>query len=75
MTNKIHYFVVAGYIDASGHIRLGDDPAVADAVLDGTIYDETTGEWSICHTDTEVSDDQRILSSLRQRLTDDEVPA
>ena len=69
MTAKIHYFVVAGYIDATGNVRLGDDPGVAAAVLDGTIYDETTNDWSTPHTDTEVSDDERILAVLRQRLT------
>lgn len=68
MSNKVHYFVVAGYIDPDGNVRLGDDPAVADAVLDGTLYDETTGEWGVCREAGDVTDDDTILAALRQRL-------
>lgn len=68
---KEHYFVVAGYIDASGKIRLGDDPDVAAAVLDGTVYDDETNEWSLVNSDTE-TDDNAILSELRARLADKE---
>ena len=73
--NRVHYFVVAGYIDDSGQVRLGDDPEVADAVLDGTVYDETANEWSVCQTDNDVSNDERILSALRRRLATTEVTA
>lgn len=68
MSNKVHYFVVAGYIDPDGNVRLEDDTAVADAVLDGTLYDETTGEWGVCRETGDVTDDDTILAALRQRL-------
>ena len=68
---KEHYFVVAGYIDDSGNIRLGDDPAVAEAVLDGSVYDDETGEWSLVGETTE-TDDKAILDELRARLADKE---
>ena len=74
MSNKVHYFVVAGYIDPDGNIRFGDDPALADAVLDGTLYDETTGKWGVCLEAGDVTDDDTILAALRQRLNV-EVPA
>lgn len=72
---RVHYFVVAGYIDDSGQVQLRDDHEVADAVLDGTLYDETANEWSVCQTDNDVWDDARILSALRRRLTATEVTA
>lgn len=67
-SNRIHYFVVAGYVDHEGIIRLGDDPSVADAVLDGTLYDEESNEWLTCATDDEVQRDEIILGELRKRL-------
>ena len=75
MSTKIHYFVVAGYIDPDGNVRLGDDPAVADAVLDGTLYDETTGEWLVCRDEDDVATDDEIISVLRQRLANEEMTA
>jgi hypothetical protein len=68
---KTHYFVVAGYIDNAGDIRLGDDPEVAATVFDGTVYDDTTNDWSVVTKITD-TDDNVILDELRARLADKE---
>ena len=64
----IHYFVVAGYIDAGGRVRLGDDPDVADSVLDGTIWDENALEWRVAVSSEDKTHDDLILVELRRRL-------
>jgi hypothetical protein len=65
---KEHYFVVTGYIDPSGTIRLGDNPEIAESVLDGSVYDDATG-WHLVNEETQ-ADDDAILAELRARLAD-----
>ena len=49
-----HHFVVVGEVDESGRVSFTVDHDTADiAFPDGTIYDDSTQEWSGLRNDTD----------------------
>jgi hypothetical protein len=61
---KQHYFVVS-WDEVAGWEM---DSAVADAVLDGTVYDTEKEQWTTCDTDAVVEQDERCQKQLIQLL-------
>lgn len=72
--NRVHYFVVAGRLDADGNIHLEMAPDV-DILPGGPIWDEATEEWSPIADNGDCDRDDTISAALRRRLAATEVTA
>ena len=73
-TNRVHYFVVAGRLNADGTIHLDIDPDV-NIPSDSPIWDEDTEEWSRIDDNRDFDRDTVISAALRRRLATTEVTA